>query len=591
MSDLLPAKSPRPTAINAPENLPKMGEWFYVKYKDWDEKEEEALACVTHVASNHIVFSWSSDSGGEHSVRTHFKDLMEETRPEPKWREVIQKRVADKQAELQAAVMGLADACRDASLIQDVQAPQVATLLPSVTRRSPHEHKARLLALKNEKLPAMQKDIENITKEMVALQKDLYLPERAIARRMKCASEKIDDRLFALEIYAGLWERIEQIAEGDPAPQETPITVRQMLLFMDEECLLDYDKGGMNYAKLRDFDRWISKKENRNRLIPEPRCIVAFRVRRHAKDYGPVSSIMDAFRQLDEMKADTATYLLMRNGEQMFRLCTDVNFAPRLLPLREEFNQPFEKTERQYRGIGKPERYKTETVTPDHLDYDQYVEERAKTMTHYNRVLFLIQGLLDRSQCFRPHPPINLMDPVAAEQWFRPLHDEEDGLPSANPPVWNTYRDAHNAKIKTGSRVYASWTETRKGWGHNRWEEREFTATGLHEVTQISRNKQKVRISWPQEDREGWQYPTGWGRGYGKYGRWPTGKKNHRWVDIENCFNVSTYRPGDYKLFLCDRYLRGAYLQWAPQLLSAERWHQQQRDPEWSAFKKKKNED
>jgi hypothetical protein len=182
------------------------------------------------------------------------------------------------------------------------------------------------------------------------------------------------------------------------------------------------------------------------------------------------------------------------------------------------------------------------------------------------------------------------MDPADAENWFRPLHDEEDGLPSANPPVWNEYRDAHNAKIKRGSMVWAQWKDYRPGYSY-RGEKVEYTATGVHEVTQISRNRKKVRISWPQPDREGYKYPTGWGRGYGEWGRWPTNKKNHRWVDTENCFNISTYRPGDYKLFLCDRYLKGAYLQWAPQLLSAEEWHQKQRDPNWSAWKKRTNED
>jgi hypothetical protein len=36
---------------------------------------------------------------------------------------------------------------------------------------------------------------------------------------------------------------------------------------------------------------------------------------------------------------------------------------------------------------------------------------------------------------------------------------------------------------------------------------------------------------------------------------------------------VAAYRPGDYKPFLCDAHLKGAYLRWAPALLSAERWH------------------
>lgn len=592
MSDLLPAKAPRPTAINAPENLPRLGEWFWIKYTPYGEKKTklvEVLSCVIHVASNHIVFGWSDDERSSvHRVRMPFDELMEYSRPEPNWREVLQKKIADKQGELQAAVMALADACRNASVIDDVQAAP-STMLPAVTRNSPKEHKARLLALRDKTLPGIQKDIEKITKEMVALQKDLYLPERAQADKLIKATKRIDERLFALEIYAGLWEGIKQIAKGNPAPEETPITVRQMLLFMDEECLFDYDRGGMDYSKIQQFDRWIARKENRDRLIPEPRCIVAFQVRRHHKEYGPINSASEIFVRMEEFARNMQTYLLMRNGDRLYRLGTEVEFKPRLLPLRQEFHKPFEKVHRNYNWDKHGDDETREEILPDNLDYDELVEARAAQMAHYNRVLFLIQGLLDRSEVFRPHPPINLMDAAAAEKWFRPIHDEEDGLPSANPPVWDTYRDAHNAKIKVGSMVWATWMERRR-WKTSRFEDSEYEATGVHEVTQIKRDRSAVRISWPQPDREGWQYPDGWYRGHGEWGKWPTGKKEHRWVKIKDCFNVSTYRMGDYKLFLCDHYLKGAYAEWAHQLLSAEKWHQQKCDPTWSPHRKTKNE-
>lgn len=36
----------------------------------------------------------------------------------------------------------------------------------------------------------------------------------------------------------------------------------------------------------------------------------------------------------------------------------------------------------------------------------------------------------------------------------------------------------------------------------------------------------------------------------------------------------SAYVAGEYKAFLCDHYLKGAYLKWAPQLIGAEQWLQ-----------------
>jgi hypothetical protein len=97
------------------------------------------------------------------------------------------------------------------------------------------------------------------------------------------------------------------------------------------------------------------------------------------------------------------TYFVMRNGD---RSCSGwppkSTSQPRLLPLREEFHKPFEKSgTRSTMGQQAQTPRRSEKMTPDHLNYDEHVEKRAKQMAHYNRVLFLIQGLLDRSEVFQ----------------------------------------------------------------------------------------------------------------------------------------------------------------------------------------------
>jgi hypothetical protein len=44
-------------------------------------------------------------------------------------------------------------------------------------------------------------------------------------------------------------------------------------------------------------------------------------------------------------------------------------------------------------------------------------------------------------------------------------------------------------------------------------------------------------------------------------------------VPADQLFNVSAYRPGDYKQFFADHRTRAEYLRWAPLLLTAEEFH------------------
>ena len=44
-------------------------------------------------------------------------------------------------------------------------------------------------------------------------------------------------------------------------------------------------------------------------------------------------------------------------------------------------------------------------------------------------------------------------------------------------------------------------------------------------------------------------------------------------LPLDKLFNVSAYKPGDFKQFFKDPRTRARYLEWAPMLLSAEEFH------------------
>lgn len=562
---------------------PKLGEWYWVDTEDWEEptswingqavdgkgkKTTKRLLCVTHLASNHVVFSKCDHDGYDCGWRVRYKDLEAITTLEPQWQAILQCEINAKQIELKAAVEALCDTVRNVGLLPDPKAPP--TLLPAITRRDPEVHKRELIALKEKQFPEAEKRVEHITKQITALHKCLYLPFKSEAERMAKAVSKVDDRLFVLELYAGLFQSCKQIAQGQAPEANTPVAVRQMLRYMDEECLIDYDKGGIDHWGIDEFDNWVAKPENYQRLAPEPRCIVALRVRRYDKQYDTHGlNFAGLLGVLRDHQLNMQTYLLIRNGSQIFRLATEIDFSPRLLPMRDAFVKPF--TGDGWHGKeGK-------TITPDDLDYDKHVEARMAEIFKYNRVMFLVQGLLDRSKVFSPHPPINLADPAHVEQWFKAVFDEETGLPSSEPVKWEAYRDAKNMAIRIGSAVWSNYYPE-SDYSYSRFDRGEKIRENrrrpsICNVTSIKRDRSAVRVSWPWGKRWGYEHRDSFGNYYGKYGEWEVNKMCHTWVPMDEVFNVSAYVPGEYKRFLCDAYMKGAYLQWAPQLLAAENWH------------------
>lgn len=95
-------------------------------------------------------------------------------------------------------------------------------------------------------------------------------------------------------------------------------------------------------------------------------------------------------------------------------------------------------------------------------------------------------------------------------------------------------------------------------------------------VDSMKRDGSMVRVSWPwgrlAKGRERWvESPTRPGWGHNEYDT-KTDRMCHEWIPINRVLNVSNYNAGDYKMFLCDRSLRGQYIKWAQYLLTAEDW-------------------
>ena len=91
-------------------------------------------------------------------------------------------------------------------------------------------------------------------------------------------------------------------------------------------------------------------------------------------------------------KATDKTYFLMRNGGNIYRICTDLEVGVNLFPTANEFNLFFES------GRGEDREF----IRPGSLAYQKSMERADARTRHYMRILLFLQGLLTGRWCSSP---------------------------------------------------------------------------------------------------------------------------------------------------------------------------------------------
>ena len=309
--------------------------------------------------------------------------------------------------------------------------------------------------------------------ELERVKADLELQKNRMIAELKRRMEEI----WMIELFLGSKEEVKVLRRGEPAPAGTRITARQSILCMDEEIAVhDWLNnperiGQFDYQDLDAFDDWLlADSSNLEAIFPHEKGVVGLRVRRYAKNRNGAAyaGIGGAFRAMHEEKLDAMTYLLVRNGENLYRLWVDVNMWPRLFSSEKDFKKkdPFSK--------------EIKDLSP---------EEARNVQKKFFAGLLVIQGLIERSDLFHPlpRPGLSVVNPEHAEH-FELVRDGESHNLLADPDnpfgtlIWPNYRAWLLEQINTGVRCL--WTG-KAGWGEGR----------LHERTGI-----KTVNSWPKRD-------------------------------------------------------------------------------------------
>lgn len=265
-----------------------------------------------------------------------------------------------------------------------------STALVEVTAKSSAVMKKRMavtrsVVMKQKQLiTEKQAELKDLLEQKMREVNNIITPLNAMVKRL-------EEGIWTANLYLGQGEEIVQLRDGKPAKADTPVSVRQLVLAMDEECAVAAEKGGIDAMSIEEFDRWLLKsKRHLNQVFPEQRGVVALVPRWSMVDYG------NPWESQQRNKDNHQTYFLIRNGERLYRYVTDFIAGERLVPTASEFTDFFYE-----RATSWNER---RPIKPDTHEWEKAEASADFRKRHYMRVGLILQGLVDRTTVFHPLP-------------------------------------------------------------------------------------------------------------------------------------------------------------------------------------------
>lgn len=349
--------------------------------------------------------------------------------------------------------------------------------------------------LLEEKTFELEKRMAELEAAKHALKMQVAEMQAELRRRM--------EQVWMIELFLGSNEEVKLLREGNPAPANTPITVRQQVLCMDEEiAVFDWFEnpdriGEFDYSHLDDFDQWLlDDPAHLHAIFPHPKGIVGLRVRRKRKERGEAQGyvgISGAFQAMDEQRWDEMTYLLVRNGDNLYRLWVDVNMWPRLFSAAKDFRPKVDKWADGREHIAS------------RMNQRDFEEKQKKFFAG----MLVIQGLIERSDLLHPLPIPNLS--VARpehQEHFNLVRDGEEFLMLGDSEhefghlTWRNYVGWLRQQLEPGVRVlYMGPQWFNSSDRYDNWESR----TGMKSVHKAPSHH---IIHTLVEPADGWRAPS-----------------------------------------------------------------------------------
>lgn len=362
--------------------------------------------------------------------------------------------------------------------------------------------------------------------------------------------------ICAYETYLGTKEEIvELIGEGKTSNE--PIHLYQAVRFMDEEYgIVNLEKitettwikqDDFDYQNIDLFDDWIIK--NYKMFIPSERGIVMWRIKRRGKDYN------DRWANMVCNQTNANCYFLIRNGERLYRIFSDVESKDDTMFPTEE--QSIQAGKKWYEEKG--------------FDRETFEENTLP----WKYILVAIQGILDRTNILGTDCQFktNLLCGIYDKDKIVLVRDmERDNLIGDNTmPSWYDYVKENREKTRVGDRIIITDLFGTKNFYYRDTSDSEF----------IYQHHMDWRRNWvgvPDQSKvyEIKDYDENWGykilffeeRFYGDVKK----KRTALWLSKEEFFNISQTTEKDIKYYLNDRRERQNYLDMIPTMKLAYKY-------------------
>ncbi len=294
--------------------------------------------------------------------------------------------------------------------------------------------------------------MERQTKELQKLVNEQATILKEQAKELTTKIEFANEIIYMLNTYLGADEKLIRIKNGPKAPAETPIVMRQLVLYMDEEIAAAADWASSNdfdFQDITSFDEWICEPKNLQQVLPETKGIVAIKPCRYERRYG------DPLYDAELNKLNKTVYILVRNGDLLYRIFTTMDLGKVFFPRRNEYEKLFTKSDYDTR-LGK---HVDKPIYPGDHDYKEAMKKATKLQRRFYTVLLLIQGILDRTKIFQPLPPkrINVCELHTTGSAFQQIHDAEMLLGDGRPP-FDDWLNGLNNELDVGSRIVGAFS-------------------------------------------------------------------------------------------------------------------------------------
>jgi hypothetical protein len=302
---------------------------------------------------------------------------------------------------------------------------------------------------------AMRREVAEMERQIRAQAEAQLAEMRALMAPIQQKIAQNNEVIATLNLYLGRDEEIILLADGEPAPASSPLTVRQMVLSMDEETALYSDEGGdaggMDFRDLTKFDEWLlSNPEHLQQILPEQRGVVALVPRRRGQDY------KDPWMNKRGAEENNHTYWLIRNGQKLWRMDTELEVGTNLVPARDEFTGLFRV--KKFNHATRQDEW--HDLVPGSTEWMQAEKAQGARQRHFFRIALILQGLIDRTKIFYPLPEggISLLHPESYESGKAVmLADGERALQSSRKPFYEWLKDL-NDQLRPGMRFIGAFS-------------------------------------------------------------------------------------------------------------------------------------